>query len=612
MDVRCPARRPRHAGGDHVGPLRRPPARMPPLLPRSRERAGQSEACPARPARGPLRARGRRGRLAQRGSATGGERAAGAPGPQAPGRIRPRLPRPPQHRHPGHGGRAGALAAAGRGHGLARVRPHRRGLPPRPTGDRWVAGHRHVRPVRRRLRSARQLRARPARVAGPARRDRCCAASGWPSAAAGWAPASTGPTPGRRPSGSWPPPASSRPWSSWPGPDSVPPGSTHRSLRWPGPRCRSFRPWPSPWPPWPRWPLPHRCGAANGRGVRVPPPTDNRWPPDAAGIPRPHRRAGMIEFDRVSVTYTGADHPALREVCLRVEEGELALVVGRTGVGKSTLLGAVNGLVPHFTGGTLTGRVTVDGRDTRTHPPRELADVVGVVGQDPALGLRDRHGRRRAGLRHGATGRPARRHAQAGRGDPRPAGHRRPARPAPLPAVGGPATTGGHRFGADRSAADSGPRRAHLGTGPERRRRGAGRRHPARSRPRGDGGAGRAPARAGRPVRRSDHRDQGGRDRRRRPSRRHAADDRGGPAGGRTRPPGPVGPAAPFGARRPPGGGAAPGPALVAPGSTAAAAPRLGVQARPCSAPAISSSATDPSSPCAVWTSTWPAARSWP
>ncbi|HEX5742023.1 MAG TPA: ABC transporter ATP-binding protein, partial [Pilimelia sp.] len=47
------------------------------------------------------------------------------------------------------------------------------------------------------------------------------------------------------------------------------------------------------------------------------------------------------------------------------------------------LLGTVSGLVPHFTGGTLHGRVTVDGRDTRTHKPRELADVVGTVGQDP-------------------------------------------------------------------------------------------------------------------------------------------------------------------------------------------------------------------------------------
>jgi energy-coupling factor transport system ATP-binding protein len=95
----------------------------------------------------------------------------------------------------------------------------------------------------------------------------------------------------------------------------------------------------------------------------------------------------VIVFDRVTVTYPGADAPALRDVDLRVEEGELALVVGRTGVGKSTLLGAVNGVVPHFTGGTLAGTVTVDGRETRTHKPRELADVVGVVGQDPLAGF---------------------------------------------------------------------------------------------------------------------------------------------------------------------------------------------------------------------------------
>lgn len=95
----------------------------------------------------------------------------------------------------------------------------------------------------------------------------------------------------------------------------------------------------------------------------------------------------MITFDQVTIQYDGAAEPALREVDLTIEEGELCLVVGHTGVGKSTLLGAVNGLVPHFTGGTLHGRVTVDGRDTAHHPPRELADVVGVVGQDPLDGF---------------------------------------------------------------------------------------------------------------------------------------------------------------------------------------------------------------------------------
>lgn len=95
----------------------------------------------------------------------------------------------------------------------------------------------------------------------------------------------------------------------------------------------------------------------------------------------------MIDFDRVSVTYDGATRATLHDVTLHVAEGELLLVVGRTGSGKSTLLQAVNGLVPHFTGGRLDGRVTVAGRDTRTHKPRELADVVGVVGQDPAAGF---------------------------------------------------------------------------------------------------------------------------------------------------------------------------------------------------------------------------------
>ncbi|MEU2210362.1 ATP-binding cassette domain-containing protein [Streptomyces hygroscopicus] len=91
----------------------------------------------------------------------------------------------------------------------------------------------------------------------------------------------------------------------------------------------------------------------------------------------------MIRFEQVSVHYEGAARPALAEVDLTVPEGELCLLVGPSGVGKSTLLGAVSGLVPHFTGGVLRGRVTVAGRDTRTHKPRELADVVGTVGQDP-------------------------------------------------------------------------------------------------------------------------------------------------------------------------------------------------------------------------------------
>ncbi len=103
---------------------------------------------------------------------------------------------------------------------------------------------------------------------------------------------------------------------------------------------------------------------------------------------RPRRRhrgqeGRVIRFEHVGVRFADRRLPVLRDVDLEVPEGELALVVGETGSGKTTLLRCVNGLVPHFSGGTLAGRVVVDGRDTRTHRPRDLAEVVGFVGQDP-------------------------------------------------------------------------------------------------------------------------------------------------------------------------------------------------------------------------------------
>jgi energy-coupling factor transport system ATP-binding protein len=91
----------------------------------------------------------------------------------------------------------------------------------------------------------------------------------------------------------------------------------------------------------------------------------------------------MIEWNDLSFSYDGAERATLDRVELTVPESELVLVAGRTGSGKSTLLRTVNGLVPHFSGGHLQGQVLVDGRDLRTHTPREMADLVGFVGQDP-------------------------------------------------------------------------------------------------------------------------------------------------------------------------------------------------------------------------------------
>jgi len=93
-----------------------------------------------------------------------------------------------------------------------------------------------------------------------------------------------------------------------------------------------------------------------------------------------------IDVRGVSYAYPDRD-PVLHDIHLAVTAGEVLLVVGASGSGKSTLLRCINGLVPHASGGRFAGDVVAFGRSTRTHPPRELADVVGFVGQDPEAQL---------------------------------------------------------------------------------------------------------------------------------------------------------------------------------------------------------------------------------
>jgi energy-coupling factor transporter ATP-binding protein EcfA2 len=91
----------------------------------------------------------------------------------------------------------------------------------------------------------------------------------------------------------------------------------------------------------------------------------------------------VLSLDRVSYRYPNAAEPALAEVTLDVGPGELVVLAGNSGSGKSTLLRVANGLVPHFHGGTFTGRATVAGMDTREHGPGQLAACVGTLFQDP-------------------------------------------------------------------------------------------------------------------------------------------------------------------------------------------------------------------------------------
>ena len=90
-----------------------------------------------------------------------------------------------------------------------------------------------------------------------------------------------------------------------------------------------------------------------------------------------------LELGRFSYRYPGAVGPALREIDLRIEAGEMVMLSGRSGSGKSTLLRTAAGLVPHFHGGDVAGEARVCGLDLRRSGPGELGGLVGMVAQEP-------------------------------------------------------------------------------------------------------------------------------------------------------------------------------------------------------------------------------------
>lgn len=91
----------------------------------------------------------------------------------------------------------------------------------------------------------------------------------------------------------------------------------------------------------------------------------------------------MITFENVTFTYPDTAHPVLSHINLNVPESEFMLFVGASGAGKSTLLRCINGLIPHFSGGTLAGQIRVNGLDPVIATPQIMSRHVGFVFQDP-------------------------------------------------------------------------------------------------------------------------------------------------------------------------------------------------------------------------------------
>jgi energy-coupling factor transport system ATP-binding protein len=95
----------------------------------------------------------------------------------------------------------------------------------------------------------------------------------------------------------------------------------------------------------------------------------------------------MLAFDRVTYRYPGVDTPALSDISFEIQPGEFCLLAGLSGHGKSTLLRAACGLVPHFHGGRFAGRITLAGLNTREHGPARLGALAGALFGDPETQL---------------------------------------------------------------------------------------------------------------------------------------------------------------------------------------------------------------------------------
>ncbi|MDY6874125.1 MAG: ATP-binding cassette domain-containing protein [Chloroflexota bacterium] len=91
----------------------------------------------------------------------------------------------------------------------------------------------------------------------------------------------------------------------------------------------------------------------------------------------------MIEINGLTFKYPTQAMPVLQNVHLAVEPGTLTLVTGPSGSGKSTLLRCLNGLVPHFSGGEISGTISVYGKDPVSAGPAEMSDLVSFVFQEP-------------------------------------------------------------------------------------------------------------------------------------------------------------------------------------------------------------------------------------
>src|SRR5512140_1070561 len=90
-----------------------------------------------------------------------------------------------------------------------------------------------------------------------------------------------------------------------------------------------------------------------------------------------------LVLEDVSFRYRDRQGTAISHISFDAHPGEILLIAGASGCGKTTLVRAINGLIPRSYKGELTGRVLIFGEDTRGWKLSQISQQVGTVLQDP-------------------------------------------------------------------------------------------------------------------------------------------------------------------------------------------------------------------------------------
>lgn len=93
----------------------------------------------------------------------------------------------------------------------------------------------------------------------------------------------------------------------------------------------------------------------------------------------------MIKMDHVTFTYgENNEHSAgIQDIDLTIEDGQVVVLCGESGCGKTTLTRLINGLIPHYYEGKMSGETWVNGVKVSEQPLYDTAKIVGSVFQNP-------------------------------------------------------------------------------------------------------------------------------------------------------------------------------------------------------------------------------------